>query len=164
MFEGLKVADFTAVIAGSLITKTLASYGAEVIKIEGRIHPDLFRRGAFYMKDDYYDKTYVPWLNRGPMFGQWNAGKLSVALNLSHPKGKEIAKRFVARADIVAENFAGGVMEKMGLGYNELKKVKPDIIMLSSCMQGQTGPHANHPGYGTQLTNLAGLGHISGMA
>lgn len=162
MFEGLKVADFTAVIAGTLITKTLASYGAEVLRIEGRIHPDLFRRGAPHIKDDMYAKTYVPWLNRGASFGQWNSGKLSVALNLSHPKGKEIAKQFVARADIVAENFAGGVMEKMGLGYKELTKVKPDIIMLSSCMQGQTGPHANHPGYGTQLVNLAGLGHIAG--
>jgi benzylsuccinate CoA-transferase BbsF subunit len=161
MFEGLKVADFTAVIAGTLITKTLASYGAEVVRIEGRIHPDLFRRPT-QMKDDVYDRVYVPWLNRGPNFAQWNTGKMSVALNLSHPKGKEIARKFVARADIVVENFAGGVMEKMGLGYNELKKVRPDIIMLSSCMQGQTGPHSNHPGYGTQLVNLAGLGHISG--
>ena len=161
MFEGLKVADFTAVIAGTLITKTLASYGAEVVRIEGRIHTDLFRRGAT-IQDDVYAKTYVPWLNRGPSFGQWNTGKLSVAVDLTHPKGRDIAKRFVARADIAAENFAGGVMEKMGLGYRELKKVKPDIIMLSSCMQGQTGPHANHPGYGTQLVNLAGLGHISG--
>ncbi len=161
MCEGLKVADFTAVIAGTLITKTLASYGAEVVKIEGRNHPDLFRRGAL-IKDDVYEKAYTPWLNRGGAFGQWNAGKLSVALNLIHPKGREIAKLFVSRADIVVENFAGGVMERMGLGYSELKKVKPDIIMLSSCMQGQTGPHANHPGYGTQLVNLAGLGHISG--
>jgi benzylsuccinate CoA-transferase BbsF subunit len=98
----------------------------------------------------------------GGGFGFWNTGKLSLALNLTHPRGLEIAKRLVARADIVVENFAGGVMKRMGLGYEELRKVKPDIIMLSSCMQGQTGPHATHPGYGTQLVNLAGFSNISG--
>jgi benzylsuccinate CoA-transferase BbsF subunit len=161
LLEGLKVADFTAVIAGTLITKTIAAYGAEVIKIEGRGHPDLFRRGST-IQDDIFSNHYVPWLNRGSSFGMWNTGKLSIALNLGNPKGIEIAKRFVARADIVVENFAGGVMERLGLGYEALRKVKPDIIMLSSCMQGQTGPHANHPGYGTQLVNLAGFGTISG--
>ena len=160
LFEGLKVADFTNVIAGPLITKTLAAHGAEVLKIEGRGHPDLFRRGG--LPQDDVPGPFNPWLNRGPGFTLWNTGKISVALNLTHPKGVEVVKRFVAQADIVVENFAGGIMEKMGLGYEELKKVKPDIIMLSSCMQGQTGPHANHPGYGTQLVNLAGFSAIAG--
>ena len=78
-------------------------------------------------------------MNRGGSFNQYNTGKLSVALNLAHPKGVEVAKRFVAWADIVVENFAGGAMKRMGLGYEELKKVKPDIIMLSSCMHGANG-------------------------
>ncbi|MFC1954036.1 CoA transferase, partial [Chloroflexota bacterium] len=93
-------------------------------------------------------------LNRAGQFNQYNTGKLSVALNLAYPKGVELAKRLIARADIVVENFAGGVMKKMGLGYEDLRKINPDIIMLSSCMQGQTGPYANHPGYGFQLTAL----------
>jgi benzylsuccinate CoA-transferase BbsF subunit len=160
LFEGFKVADFSAVIAGSLITKTLASHGAEVIKIEGRNHLDIFRQSVPSVMDDPY--VFQPWANRGLSLNVWNTTKYGVALNLAHPKGKEIAKRFVARADIVVENFAGGTMEKMGLGYNELKKVKPDLIMLSSCMQGQTGPHSRHPGYGTQLVNLAGFGNIVG--
>jgi len=166
LFEGFKVADFSAVIAGSLITKTLASHGAEVIKIEGRNHLDIFRQsmaataGFPSPLDDPY--VFQPWANRGMSFNVWNTTKYGVALNLAHPKGKEVAKRFVARADIVVENFAGGAMEKMGLGYNELKKVKPDLIMLSTCMQGQTGPHSKHPGYGTQLVNLAGFGNIVG--
>jgi benzylsuccinate CoA-transferase BbsF subunit len=160
LFEGFKVADFSAVIAGSLITKTLASHGAEVVKIEGRNHLDVFRQSMPSIYDD--PPIFQPWANRGAGFNLWNTGKYGIALNLAHPKGREIAKRFVARADIVVENFAGGAMEKMGLGYNELKKVKPDLIMLSSCMQGQTGPHSRHPGYGTQLVNLAGFGSIVG--
>ncbi|GAG38987.1 unnamed protein product, partial [marine sediment metagenome] len=85
-----------------------------------------------------------------------------VALNLAHSKGVEIARRFVARADIVVENFAGGVMKRMGLGYEELKRLKPDIIMLSSCMQGQTGPYATHPGFGFHLAALSGFYQITG--
>jgi len=160
LLEGLKVVDFTTVIAGPLITKTMAAHGAEVIKIESRTRPGLFRRVGPY-KDDTL-RPFSPWLNRGGGFGLWNTGKLSVALNLTHPKGVAVAKQLVAWADVVTENFAGGVMKRMGLGYEELKKIKPDIIMLSSCMQGQTGPHANHPGYGTQLVNLAGFSNVSG--
>ncbi len=160
LFEGLKVADFSAVIAGALITKTMASHGAEVIRIEGRNHLEVFRQSQPNIYDD--PPVYQPWANRGAYFNVWNTSKYGVALNLAHPKGKEIAKRLVARADIVVENFAGGAMEKMGLGYEELKKIKPDIIMLASCMQGQTGPHSRHPGYGTQLVNLAGFGNIVG--
>ena len=107
-------------------------------------------------------KDEIPGLNRSGNFNQWNTGKLGVALNLAHPRGVEIARRLASRADIVVENFAGGVMEKLGLGYEDLKKIKPDIIMLSSCIYGQTGPLAKHPGTGHQLTGLAGFNHIAG--
>jgi len=100
--------------------------------------------------------------NRGPMFNQDNAGKLSIALNLAHPKGVGVAKKLVAQSDIVVESMAEGVMKRMGLGYEELKNVKPDIIMLSTCNQGQTGPHANHPGMGFHLTALAGINYLAG--
>jgi benzylsuccinate CoA-transferase BbsF subunit len=160
LLEDLKVLDFTTVIAGPFITKILSAYGARIIKIESRSRPGLFRQFGPYHDDIL--RPVNPWFNRGGGFGFWNTGKLSVAINLSHPGGVELAKRLVAWADVVVENFAGGVMKRMGLGYEELKKVKPDIIMLSSCMQGQTGPHANHPGYGTQLVNLAGFSNISG--
>lgn len=160
LLEGMKVLDFTTVIAGPLITKTMAAHGAVVLKVESRSRPGLFRMFGPYRDDTL--APFNPWLNRGGSFGLWNTGKLSLALNLAHPRGVEIAKRLVVWADIVVENFAGGVMKRMGLGYEELKKIKPDIIMLSSCMQGQTGPHAQHPGYGTQLVNLAGFSNISG--
>ncbi|MDD5288726.1 MAG: CoA transferase [Dehalococcoidales bacterium] len=153
--EGLKVADFSWVLAMPLMTKTLADCGAQVIKIEGKTRPDGERSRHAY-------KDHIPGLNRATDFNQNNTSKLSFALNLAHPKGKEVAKRLAAWADVVTENFAGGVIAKMGLGYKELKKVNPDIIMLSACMQGQTGPHALHPGYGHHLTALSGFHHLVG--
>ena len=153
--EGIKVIDFTWYAAAPIATKTLSDYGAEVIRIEGISRPDGHR-----LLPPFKDSV-LGW-NRGGGFNQCNSGKLSVAINLAHPKGVEVAKRFIARADIVVESFAGGVMERMGLGYEELKKVKPDIIMLSSCMQGHTGPHATHPGFGPHLTALSGFNHIAG--
>ncbi|MFC1965839.1 CaiB/BaiF CoA transferase family protein [Chloroflexota bacterium] len=153
--EGIKVADFTQVITGPLTTKVLSDYGAVVIKIESRLRPDLEREVQPF-------KDNIRGVNRSGSFNQHNTGKLSLTLNLTHPRGVEVAKRFVAWADIVAENFAGGVMARMGLGYEELKKVKPDIIMLSSCMQGQTGPYATHPGYGAHLAALSGFSHVAG--
>ncbi len=152
---GIKVADFTRAVAGPITTKTLSDYGAEVIKIEGKVKFDGHRMASPF-------KDNIPGLNRGGDFNQDSTGKLSIALNLAHPKGIEIAKKFIAQADIVVENFAGGVMKRMGLGYEELKKIKPDIIMLSACMQGQTGPHTTHPGLGFHLTALSGFTHITG--
>ena len=153
--EGIRVLDFGTQIVGPETCRILADYDAEVIKIEGKTRFDAWRMLPPF-KDD------LPGLNRSGNFNQNNTGKLSVALNLAHPKGVELAKKLVSRADVVVENFAGGVMERMGLGYKELKKVKPDIIMLSACMQGQTGPHAKHLGLGFHMTALAGLSYVAG--
>lgn len=155
LLSGLRVADFSWVIAGPLTAKRLADHGAEVIKIEGRARPDLHRT-VYPFKDDIVS------LDRAGRFHPYNTSKLSVTLDLSTPRGVETAKLIVANCDIVIENFAGGVMEKMGLGYEALKKVKPDIIMLSSSMMGQTGPYAHSRGYGWQLTAMAGFFSITG--
>ena len=157
--EGVKVADFTWAFVGPITTRTLASYGAEVIKIEGGVKAGRMdsQRFAGFFKDG------IPGgVNRSSDFNMINAGKLSVTLNLAHPKGVEVAKRFVAWADVVVENFSGGVMERLGLSYEELKKVKPDIIMLSSCTMGQTGPEAWLGGVGPNLTARSGITHIVG--
>jgi benzylsuccinate CoA-transferase BbsF subunit len=156
ILEGVKVADFTWALAGPITTKILAIYGAQVVKIEGRTRPDVERASVPPYKDD------VPGVNRAGFFNHINNNKLSVAINLAKPKGVEVAKRLVAWADIVVDNFAGGVMKRLGLSYDELKRVKPDIIMLSSSMQGQTGPHSQHPGFGQHLTPLSGFNHITG--
>ncbi len=153
--EGIKVLDFGWVLVGPVTTKLLASYGAEVIKLEGKTRADVCRtQGPFQVGNIGLDQSY--------RFLWTNTSKKSVTLNLADPRGKEIAKRFVAWADVVVDNYAGGAMQRMGFGYEELKKVKPDIIMLSTSMQGQTGPHAGHPGYGMQLTALAGFDSITG--
>jgi benzylsuccinate CoA-transferase BbsF subunit len=155
LLEGIKIADFTWALVGPITTKPFSDYGAQVIKIEGRTRTDS-RRASGPFKDD------ILGLDRSGGSNPFSSGKMSLGLNLAHPKGLEIAKRLVAWADVVVENFAGGAMERMGLGYPELVKIKPDIIMLSSCIMGQTGPLATHRGAGLTLTALAGFNSITG--
>lgn len=145
LLEGVKVLDFTWHLTGPLSTKALSDAGATVIRVESRRRPDIQRVGAKFGS-----------------FSQYNTGKLGITLNVATPRGLELCKELVKWADVVVENFAGGAMERMGLGYEVLRKIKPDIIMCSSCMQGQTGPHAKHPGSGHKLTALAGFCHITG--
>lgn len=155
LLQGITVADFSWALVGPITTKILSDYGAQVIRVESTTRPARMRIiGPF--------KDNVRGLNRSGSFNQYNTGKLSTVLNLTHPKGVEIAKRLVAWADIVVESFSGGTMKRMGLGYEELKEAKSDIIMLSTCMMGQTGRYATHPGYGRPLTALAGFSHITG--
>jgi benzylsuccinate CoA-transferase BbsF subunit len=101
-------------------------------------------------------------VNKTAFFARYNTNKYSVTLNLNHPKGPEIAKRFIQWADIVGESFTPGVMRRWGLAYEDIVKIKPDIIMFSTTNQGQTGPHATYHGYGVQLTALAGFTHLTG--
>ena len=155
LLEGIKVADFTWALVGPISTKILSDWGAEVIKIEGATRPDS-RRVSPPFKDN------EPGLNRSCTFNPYSTGKRSIALNLADPMGIDIAKRIVEWADIVADNFAGGAMVRMGLGYDVLKQINPDIIMLSSSGMGQTGPHPTAPTIGVHLTALAGIMNIAG--
>ncbi|GAG27297.1 unnamed protein product, partial [marine sediment metagenome] len=155
LFEGVKVADFGWVAEGPMVTKYLADYGAEVIRLEGRSRPEPMRALGPH-------KDNIVGLDRSGSTSQWNTSKLSLAINLAKPKGVEVAKRLVAWADIVVENFSGEAMQRMGLGYEELQKIKPDIIMLSTCMMGQTGPYATSPGTGSTLPALSGITNITG--
>lgn len=153
--QGIKVADFSWIIAGPLTGKFLADFGAEVTRIESSTSPDVLR-SVWPMKDG------IAGIDRSPTFARYNAGKYGVSLNLRHPKGVEVAKRIVAWADIVLENFTPGAMERLGLGYEDLRKMKSDIIMLSLPMLGRTGPLATHPGLGVQLSDLIGFGNVTG--
>ena len=153
--SGVRVADFTWVWAGPFCTLQLAHMGAEVIRMESVRRVCLLR-------------MFPPWLdgqpgiNRSGYFNQYNQGKRSVNLDLSHPEGKEIAKKLVAISDVAAENFAGGVMDKLGLGYEVLKQVKPDIIMVSMSGYGQTGPESEYVSYGPAQVPLAGMSSLTG--
>lgn len=147
---GVRIIDFGHVWAGPYCTATLADMGADVIKIESRHRIDIHRR-----QGPYVDKT--PGLDNSGVWNAQNRNKRSVTLNLSTPEGKRLAKELVAQSDVVIENFAPGVMKRLGLDYDNLCKVKPDIIMTSLSAFGQDGPQKTYVGYGPSLDAWAGL-------
>jgi len=156
VFEGIKVVEFAAIAAGPLIGMHLAQHGATVVHVESYKRPDGFRQNYPPYKDN------KPGLNRSGAFTICNNDKYGITLNLKAKGAVEVAKKLIAWADIVIENFTPGTMKKLGLGYEDMKEVNPDIILLSSCNQGQTGPHAFHPGFGSHLSSLCGFTYMTG--
>lgn len=154
--DGVRVADFSWVWAGPFCAMHLAHLGAEVIKLESNVHLDLARRLAYYPKD------MEPGVNRCALFNQWGQGKKSILLNLTTEKGIAIAKELISKSDVVLQNFATGVMDKLGLGYEALKKIKPNIIMASISGYGQTGPQRKYMAYGPAIPPLTGLSSLTG--
>ena len=154
--EGVRVADFTWIGAGSYTTKLLADFGAEVIKVETSTRLDSLRSTAPF-------KDGVPGVNRSGYFADRNASKRSMTLNLKHPKAPELARALIARSDMVTNNFTPGTMEKFGLGYRDVTAFKPDIIYLSMSMQGATGPDAHYVGFGLTIGALTGMQFLSGQ-
>lgn len=152
------MADFSWVWAGPFCAMHLAHLGAEVIKLESNVHIDAARRLAYYPKD------MEPGVNRCALFNQWGQGKKSILLNLTTEKGIAIAKELISKSDVVLQNFATGVMDKLGLGYETLKKLKPDIIMASISGYGQTGPQRKYMAYGPAIPPLTGLSSLTGYA
>jgi benzylsuccinate CoA-transferase BbsF subunit len=153
-FEGINILDFTWTGTGPFSLNPLAFYGATLIKVESRERPDAlrslgpFKDGVAAPEQSYY-------------FAFCQVGKrYNITLNMSHPKAKGLAERLVAWADIVADSYATGTMEKWGLDYDSLKKIKSDIIMMRTCMHGHTGPLARHHGQGFILTALSGVDSI----
>ncbi|HIF97262.1 MAG TPA: CoA transferase [Myxococcales bacterium] len=149
--EGIRVADLSWAWAGPFCAMNLAHLGAEVIRFESEGRPDLYRRIPLHPDD--VEKT----LNTSGMFAQWNQGKKSVALNLAEPQAIELLKDFIDTCDVVVENFATGVMDRLGLGYDTLSKRNPGLIMASISGYGETGPYANYMGYGPAIPPLTGL-------
>jgi len=155
--EGVKVAAFIQGVAGPLAAVILAGYGAQVLRIESRTRLEWERQsGGPYVGNKPSHDSAAGYLSA-------NAGELGISLNLKHPKAMEVMTRVIKWADVVMENFSGGTMVRMRLGYEDLKKIKPDIIMLSAAIYGQTGPFAGVGGYGGTLTALTGLPHITGF-
>jgi benzylsuccinate CoA-transferase BbsF subunit len=150
VFEGIKIIDFGWAIAGPLTLKYLADYGATVVCIESSQRPDLLRTATPY-------KDEIPGVDRAGYFAYFAANKYSICLNLNKPEGIEIARKLVAWADIVADSHRPGVMERWGLSYDDLKKIKPEIIMIRNSNQGITGPASTHPGLGNHINGLAGF-------
>lgn len=155
VFDGIRIADFAWVGVGPNATMQMAFHGAEVIRVESSHRPDTFRSGGPRPAGDGS-------LDASAYFAKFNRGKRSVAINLAHPRGAEVAKRLIATADIVTESFAPGFMERIGLSYEEVRKIKPDVIMCSMSMEGQTGPHAKFRGFGLTLQATAGITGVTG--
>ena len=156
--DGVRVVDFSWVWAGPYCAMQLAHLGAEVIRIESEARPDAARRFPIM------PVGMEPGLNRSGYFNQWNQGKKSVTLNLGAPGAIDIARRLIAQSDVVVENFATGVMDRLGLGYEALCKLKPDLIMASISGYGHTGPQRNYMGYGPAIVPLSGLASLTGYA
>ena len=157
--DGVRVVDLSWVWAGPFAAMHLAHLGAEVIRCESSTRPDLYRRGGMSNPPDDME----PSLNRAGMFNQWNQGKKSVAVDLSDPRGIEIVKGFVAESDVVVQNFGTGVMARLGLGYEELKRINPRIILASISGYGQVGPYREYLAYGPALVPLTGLASVTGF-
>jgi crotonobetainyl-CoA:carnitine CoA-transferase CaiB-like acyl-CoA transferase len=153
--EGIRVADFTWVWAGPFCTLQLAHLGAEVIRIESRSRTCVTR-----LLPPFADGTPGP--NRSGYFNQYNQGKLSLALDLKRPEGIAVAKDLVARCDVVCENFAAGVMDRMGLGYEVLRGRRPDLVMIALSGYGATGPDAEFVSYGPAQVPLSGMSALTG--
>jgi crotonobetainyl-CoA:carnitine CoA-transferase CaiB-like acyl-CoA transferase len=152
-FEGLRVVEFGAGAAGPIAARYFAEHGATVVKVESKSRPEFLRMMAAKSPEG---------LEGSPIFDALNAGKKSVALNLKHPDGVAVAKRLVHWADAVLENFAPKAMRGFGLDYETLSAEKPDLVMISTCLYGQTGPHRNYPGFGGQGSALSGFNYLTG--
>lgn len=150
---GVRIADFTIHAAGPFGTHVLSQLGAECIKIESRARPDAFRKPhAVYGR------------MTAATFDQVSSNKLSVRLNLKKAEAIDIARRIVAVSDVTAESFRPGVMARLGLGFEALCEVRPDLIMLSLSSSGQAGPDAHFAGYAPLFGAWGGLGWMSGYS
>jgi len=154
--DGTRVVELGWAAAGPLVGTYLAQHGADVIHVESTTALDPFRSTYPPFKDN------VVGPDRAGMFAFYNAGKRGVTLDLKQPRGVELALQLVKTADVVIESFPAGTLARRGLGHDALRRARPDLVILSSCNQGQTGPHAQHPGYGSQLTALAGFNELLG--
>jgi len=153
--KGVRIADFSWAWAGPYAAMELALFGAEVIKIESMKRLDHVRLRALGF-------GHFRGADASPFFNDLNLNKLSVTLDLSHPKAVEIAKKIVSISDITLQNMRPGVMDRLGLGYEVMKKVKPDIIYLSSSACGATGPDREYVGYAPTFGALGGGVHLTG--
>lgn len=154
--EGIRVVDHTIAWAGPQATQLLADMGAEVIKIEAINRVDVMRGGGRRAgKDDKF------W-ERGGWFIQLNRNKLDITIDLSQKAGKELYFKLVAISDVVIDNFTPRVMPNLGLDYEDLKKIKPDIIVLRMPGYGTTGPYRDAPAFGDCINAFCGLDDITG--
>ena len=152
---GLKVLDLSWVYAGPAATRYLADHGATVVRVETQQRMDGLR-----LVNPFKDGEHG--LERSGNYANANVGKLGLSLNLSTPQAREVVLRLAAWADVVVENFSPKAMKAWELDYPRLRSVNPELIMVSSCLNGQTGPQARVAGFGMMGAALAGFGYLTG--
>ncbi|HWB66043.1 MAG TPA: CoA transferase [Mycobacteriales bacterium] len=152
VWAGLRIVELGSGAAGPLATGYFADHGATVIRIEAPNRPDFLR--------SYTTIRGNP--DGSAFFAVLNAGKLDVALDLKDPAQLDVARRLIATADVVAENFAPGAMDRLGLGADVVRELNPTAVRLSACLNGQTGPHRDFPGFGGQGAALSGYTFLTG--
>lgn len=152
---GVKILDFMWALAGPGATRALADWGATVVRLESTTKVDVCRT-----LHPYVGGVTEPELSA--MFHSTNAGKLMITLDPRKPEGREVVLDLVRWADVVTESFSPKGMRGFGLGYETLREVKPDLIMLSTCLMGQTGPLAGFAGFGNLAAALAGYHELTG--
>ena len=143
ILNNIRILDFTWVLAGPYATRLLADFGAEVIKVQPMLSTE---------DDDAFSRGY---------YNTWNRNKLGVTLNLNKPEGIALAKKLAGVSDAVVENFTPRVMANWGLDYTNLKRVKPDIIMVSMSVMGQTGPWKDYTGFGPTVQAFSGMTYLT---
>jgi crotonobetainyl-CoA:carnitine CoA-transferase CaiB-like acyl-CoA transferase len=153
-FDGIRVIDFTAVLAGPVATLELALLGADVIKVEPPGTGEQFRG---MIRDQGWEQPDL-----SPAFIGANSGKRAITLDLKHPRAKEVLTRLVAGADVVVENFRAGVIGRLGFGYDWARRVKPDIVYCSISGYGQQGPKAGAPAYDGAIQAASGIMAVTG--
>ena len=154
-FEGVRVADFSWVGVGPISSKYLADHGATVIRVESEGRPDVLRGGVPFKDNER------GW-NRSHFYGDFNTSKRSLTLNMKTEAGMALARRLIIESDVLIESFSPGAITRMGLGYDEVRKLNPSLIMISTCLMGQTGPAASIAGYGYHAASIAGFYEVTG--
>jgi crotonobetainyl-CoA:carnitine CoA-transferase CaiB-like acyl-CoA transferase len=154
--SGIRVCDFTWIIAGPTCTRVLADFGADVIRVEHAQAADAVRFGRPIVGD-------APTMNNSGFFNYINRNKRSITLNVRHPLGLETVKRLIAVSDVVVENFSSRVMESWGLGYDEQRAIRPDIIYCSISGFGHSGRDRDYTTWGPTAQALSGLTVTSGL-
>lgn len=155
VFEGLKVWDMSWVGVGPLTARYLADHGATVIRLDTTKRPDVLRVTPPF-------RDGVPGINNSHFYADYNASKLGIGLDLEHELGKDVALRLVDWCDVLIESFTPKTMAAWGMGYAELSQRNPSMVMLSTCMQGQTGPRREYRGFGNLMAALSGFYEIVG--
>jgi crotonobetainyl-CoA:carnitine CoA-transferase CaiB-like acyl-CoA transferase len=152
---GLKVADFSWIGVGPISAKYLADHGADVIRIESETRGDGLRASGPF-KDDQ------PGWNRSHFYGEFNTSKRGLALDLKHERAAEVLPRLLGWADVVLESFTPGAAARLGVSYENARAANPGVIMVSTCLMGQTGPVASLAGYGYHAAAIAGFTALTG--